>query len=108
MAVRALLRFSLAFSVGVVRIEGLRAESACRDRRLLNVDSFATRIRRRQNKCRTRTNGCDLAAACYLASTKQEHVVTSDLRVVSRVIARLAALVVVSGRLCIRFDWQVT
>ena len=105
--VAAGFRLGLALGVRIVRVECLRAVTACGDRRLLHVDALATRVRRRQHQCRGRTHRRDLAAGRRLAAAEQEHLVARDLRVVRRVIARLAAFVVMPLGLGVCFDRQM-
>ena len=105
--VTAGLGFSLALGMWVVRVHRLRAVTRSCDRWLLNVDTLSVGVGRRQHKRRRGAHRRHLAALARPAPTQHEDVLTQNLRVVGRVIARLTTFVTMPIGLGISLDRQV-
>ena len=107
MTVGAGLGFRLAHGVGEMRREGLAAEPARRDRRLLDVDAFAVDVGGREDQRRGRPDRRDHVALDGAVPAQLEHLIPHHLRVVGGVVAGLAAFIMVPFRLPVRLYRQV-
>ena len=107
-AVGALLGLGLAHRVREVRRERLGREAGCRNRRLLHIYALAVDIGRGQDQRRGRADRGDDIALAGLVAADLEHLVTRDLRVVGRIVARLVFLVFVDLGLPVGLDRQMT
>ena len=106
-AIAARLGLFLALGVRVMRRERLRGKAAGRDRRLLNINFFAVGVDRRQHQRRTGAHRRNLATLDRTGNAQLEHVVARHLRIVGRIVARLAALVVQLFGFPVGLDRQV-
>jgi hypothetical protein len=87
--------------------ERLTAEAFGGDRLLLRIDPFAVLILRTDEDGGARGGGRDAMSRHGAVFGEHENVVAQDLEVISRVVARLVALVVAVGHLAVRLHREV-
>ena len=108
MTIGAGLGLGLALGVREMGREGLGAETAGRDRRLLDINELAVDVARGQDERRGGAHRGDTPALDRTMFPELIHVVACHLRVVGRVVARLVVVVMLAPGLPVGLDRQMT